>query len=598
MLRMAASMAALGAALAAFTSLPAQAQSTADSGCISLANSSMCPSFSDSCKCHIEPNVAHNMVTDSMPCCPPPHPDVSPSNLSLSYPFFAHVSDVASFDHYFQQYYADYQQFRQTKLHEGLQCNETGSLNATLQWSQTVLCGQFATTSFNAGCKSSQNQSTSLVCRSTCKDYAESEHDLVANPSYCTPTSDLRPHNLTTIRNDTMENDFTSCTSWSSLYSSNNQTCVMGITNEGNCGWGPGTSTQLCSYCNNANGRSVDQCCYDEKTDLSDCAAYGYSAAAAIRPTTSIGPGFASSPTGDPSPPDHDDDDDSSKTHLSGGQLAGVIIGCVFGALLIGAFIAWLVFFFCCAGKRRRQQQRNEPESQMGDREGIIAGAARPPTTSPREKPYQLSEDTTRNRSLDQEKGPLSAADGTAAGAGAGMGAAAGLVGAGAMAASHSNHDGSANSRPLSTATSGTDGRGTTVPSVRCQYTGQDIAPGDTIVAIYPYSAGLSDELDLVPESHDELTVMRIYDDGWCLLRRPDGKEGAAPLVCCQSSKGELPAHMRMGGDSGTATGSGTTDDETSHGGATSGAEGGMTSSVGGAVTADEYGFTSDAASR
>lgn len=373
------------------------------------------------------------------------------------------------------------------------------------------------------------------------------------------------------------------------MYSTNNATCVEGISNEPNCGWGSGANDQLCSYCSAGSG-SLPTCCYDQKTDLSGCAAMGYPAAALVRPTTSIGPGFAQQ-TGDASSSSANSNGGNGH-RLSGGQLAGIIVGCILGALLIGALLAWLLFLCCCGGRRKRQ---HETEAQS-DRQGMLGGAASAATTSPREKAYNLSEDTNRNPSMSNEKSHMNM------GMGAGAGLAGGALAGGAAAAAGnrgSHNDGSANSRPLSTATTGTDGRGTTVPSVRCQYTGQEITPGDTVVAIYPYSAGLSDELDLTPETREELHVVRIYDDGWCLLRRDNGhggKEGAAPLVCCQSSKGELPAHMRMGDSTGTGTGSGTTDDEA--GGMTSGAEGGMTSSVGGAVTADEHGFTSDAASR
>lgn len=468
--------------------------------------------------------------------------------------------------------------------------------NATLQWSQTVLCGHFASISYNAGCSSPQNQSTSLVCQETCTQYSDSEYDLVANTSMCTSTNQLRPQKLATIRNNTLRNDHDGCTSWTALYSTNKAKCISGIANEGNCGFGLGVNDQLCRYCSTSNGQSIAPCCYDAKTDLTGCAALGYRAAALIRPTTTISP--VSSPTSPTSTGSSgaaaNHDDTGSGKPLSSGQLAGLIVGCTLGVLLLGALFVSLLIA-CCRASPRKRRQEIESEAQT-DRHGFITRAAAALSASPREKEFNLSEDIKRNPSMSAEKmlypsaSPvhdlagykLAALTASAAGAGASM-----------LAAKGNGHD-SQNSRPISAATSGTDGRGTTVSSVRCQYTGQDIAPGDFVVAIYPYSAGLSDELDLTPETREHLTVVRIYDDGWCLLRRFDGKEGAAPLVCCQSSKGELPAHMRMGDSTGTGTGSGSTDDET---GMTSGAEG-MTSSVGGAVTADEHGFTSDAASR
>lgn len=562
----------------------------------------MCPSFSSSCEyLAATTSTRHNFWLIRHLAIVSSNTAISPSNLSAVYPFFSEVTDIASFDSLFARYFRDYGQFKQNKIHSGLQCNETGMRNATLQWSQTVLCGQFASLSYNAGCSSPQNQSTPLVCQETCTQYSDSEYALVANASMCTPTSQLNPRSLVIIRNNTLRNDHDSCTSWTAQYSANNATCISGITNEGNCGWGPGASFQLCSYCDTSNGRSIPSCCYDAKTDLAGCAALGYRAAALVVPTTTVPSGYAPSSTSSPSNAQSSGESGTGK-RLSGGQLAGIIVGCILGALLLGALLAWLIFA-CCCGKRRRRDGEAEAQS---DRQGMILGAAGTARASPQEKTYNLSEDTNRNPSISGEKmgyHPASGVDGNGyggSGYGPGVGATAATAGAGAgagaayMAAKGSGND-SANSRPISTATSGTDGRGTTVPSVRCQYTGQEIAPGSSVVAIYPYSAGLSDELDLTPETREELSVVRIYDDGWCLLRRADGREGAAPLVCCQSSKGELPAHMRMGDSTGTGTGSGTTDEET---GMTSGAEGGMTSSVGGAVTADEHGFTSDAASR
>ncbi|PWN24110.1 hypothetical protein BCV69DRAFT_20316 [Microstroma glucosiphilum] len=596
----ASSLAALaGSMLVLLATGPSSVQAQGTS-CISLNSSSMCPSFAGQY--------------------------VDPTGLTPAYPFFADVTDVASFDTQFANYYTEYEQFRQTQLHSGLQCNQSGFLNATLQWSQTVLCGIFTATSDNLGCTPDNNAAMTKVCQSTCTQYSQSEYAFVANASYCTPTADLTDPAWAVTRNNTLTSDYQSCTDWSSIYTANDTSCVLGVSNEGNCGFGDGPNAQLCGYCDLASKSSVPSCCYEDKTDLSGCAAFGYPAAAVIKPTFSV-------PAGTTSQNGAVAGMSSGGNGLSKGALAGIIIGSIIGGLLLLALLGLLIWCCCCGGRRKRKQR--EPEN-----EAAVAGAPRAASSSsPSEKPYHASQDSARSRNLSQDKGGL------AAGA---LGGAA--LGAAAASGKHSpTQDPSApgtgsDSRPLSTATSGTDGRGATVSSVRCQYTGQDIAPGDTVVAIYPYSAGLSDELDLTPESREELSVVRIYDDGWCLLRTPSGKEGAAPLVCCQSSKGELPAHMRHGSsgafDSSGGTTSGNTDDETSGsrsgglgmrappnmsssntdgyqtaggytsgggyqtagggygGGTTSGAEGGMASSAGGAVTADEYGFTSDAASR
>jgi hypothetical protein len=337
--------------------------------------------------------------------------------------------------------------------------------------------------------------------------------------------------------------------------------------------------------------RTIDACCFDQNTSLSQCASYGHPAAAAIIATTSVATGLATAtsssssqrPTNSGAAGSSASDNSSSTNgaaNLSSGALAGLIIGVIIGALVLGAFLALVVF------RRRRNGHQGGIAPMYAAHNGARSGST--------EKPWQHSEDGMgHGRSMDAS--PLSnekgiGGSGGAALAGAGVGA--GVVGAAAAAAGssrdHSSED--RQERPISgvtTQSSGTDGRGTTVPMVRDQYTGQDIYPGEEVIAIYPYNASLNDEITLEPEQL--VTIVRLYDDGWALGRTSDGTEGALPLVCVSSTKGEIP---RVGGTGSgtTGTGTGTEDD-----GMTSGNE--FTSDADGAVTADE-GFTSDAPSR
>lgn len=314
-------------------------------------------------------------------------------------------------------------------------------------------------------------------------------------------------------------------------------------------------------------------CCFDRKTDLSQCTSYGHPGAAAILPTSSAAPGFASPSATAPSNNSNDNQGAAANrasdgAGLSGGQLAGIIVGCIVGALLIGALLAWLLF-----ARRRRNQ---DPESSRGL---VYGGAGRSSSGS---KAWNQSEEGT-TRSIGGsplgEKQPGSAGHGLGTmGAGAGAGALAGA----ALGGSTQHNEGK--ERPdsqVSSGTGGSDGRGTTVGQVRDQYTGQDIFPGEEVVAIYPYNASLNDEITLEPDQR--VTIMRLYDDGWALGKTQDGQEGALPLVCVSSVKGDVPGRAGAGPN-------GTTSEEE---GMTSGAE--YTSSVDGAVTADEGGFTSDA---
>ncbi|PWN92661.1 hypothetical protein FA10DRAFT_220976, partial [Acaromyces ingoldii] len=537
------------------------AQQTSDQ-CVSLKGSTQCPSFQDAY--------------------------VNPSNLSSAWPWFSQVSDVQSFDDQFAQYFTDPTRFIATKLNRQLQCNRTGSDNTTLQWERTILCGQFSQISYSAQCNIQNRADPIMVCQDTCIEYSDSENTIVANPQICTPTDSLTyDHNQT--RAATLLKDYVTCTNWTSLVSTNNATCVSGASNEGNCGYGPGVSTQLCEVCDPSGNRTVPACCYDRQTDLSQCASYGHPGAAAVVATTSVATGFqtatSSSSTGQAtgsggsSRAGQDNQNGGGGTNLSGGQLAGIIVGCIAGAALLGAFLAWLLF-----GRRRRNKQDHEASR------GLVYGAAGAGAAgaASREKNSggwnHSDADTARSLggSPADNKSPRSMDGGAplvggAALAGAGAGAGAGAAAAGAASASHDRPQSGLSS---GTTGSGTDGRGTTVAVVKDQYTGQDIFPGEEVVAIYPYNASLNDELTLEPEQR--LTVLRLYDDGWALGRTLDGKEGALPLVCVSSAKGDAPARLRAGSARDTTTG--TSDDE----GLTSGNEGGFTSSVDGAVTADE----------
>lgn len=339
----------------------------------------------------------------------------------------------------------------------------------------------------------------------------------------------------------------------------------------------------MCTACDPTGNVTISSCCYDEKTNLSSCASYGHPGAAAVRQgtaavraTASASPGFVSvtssaggsGATGGTSAGSNASNGVGS-TGLTGGQLAGIIVGSIIGALLIGALLAWLLFGFC------RKRNNKDPEASRG----LVYGG--PGRSSSGGKPWNQSE-TGTTRSLGEKKQSSASGDHAklaAVGAGA---ARAGAIGAAALGSS--SHNTSPQTRPdsqLSSGTGGSDGRGTTVAQVRDQYTGQDIFPGEEVIAIYPYNASLNDELTLEPDQ--KVTIVRLYDDGWALGRIKDGQEGAIPLVCVSSTKGEIP------GRGGNGTGTGTSDDE----GLTSGAE--YTSSVDGAVTAEEGGFTSDA---
>ncbi|KIS69297.1 uncharacterized protein UMAG_02640 [Mycosarcoma maydis] len=536
------------AAIAAPALLLATTAHAASDACISLRGSSMCPSFQNNF--------------------------VKPSNLSSEYGFFEAVTDVASFDSLFQYYLTAQNGYYSDKIQGGLGCNTTLATNVTIQWQQTVFCSQFSQASYQSGCTA--ETTPTLVCQETCNQFASSEEDIVDNTAYCRSTDQLNPFQRS-VRFDTLSNDYYTCTDYSSLTTSNPNSCVNGIENEGSCGFGYSID-QLCAFCDPAGGVTPPPCCSESRTNLSQCSQWGHPLAATIRPTTTVAtsvPGSTQSTTGVNSATSNGSGSATSATlssknnggpsasanvapHgkqlvsaddkvFSKGQLAGIIVGCCIGAALLGALLALLCL--------RRRRERGDTEKNT-----VYGNAA---NESHVERPWIQSEEAMLKS---PELGRPSTDAKFAAGA-AGVGA---LAAGGAAVAAAKGRD-SADDRPNSAMSgeTGTDGRGTTIPAVKDQYSSHDICPGETVVAIYPYNATLNDEITLQPD--DVVTVQRLYDDGWALGRTESGSEGAFPLVCVTSTKG---------GTSGSG--------ENLSGGVTSGNEGNVTSSADGAVTAEE----------
>jgi hypothetical protein len=175
-----------------------------------------------------------------------------------------------------------------------------------------------------------------MVCQSTCLDFAASENQIVNNTvgNFC-PGPDLTNGG----RAEQLEKDFVDCTNWTTLATNNSETCVSGADNgENNCGYGSST-VQLCGHC---SGDEPDECCYScescstkesvahgiANTDISVC---GF--ALAPRPNSSGSPSSTSSSQGSATAQPGNNENGSST--LSGGKLAGTIVGSVLGGLLV-----------------------------------------------------------------------------------------------------------------------------------------------------------------------------------------------------------------------------------------------------------------------
>ncbi|WWD20911.1 hypothetical protein CI109_105389 [Kwoniella shandongensis] len=447
---------------------------------------------------------------------------LSPGNLSNAFPFFSSVTDVASFDVAALNYFVNQYQFTTTKFGEG-QLGCTNASNAVLRWERTVLCSQWVNEQWSIECTALYNSSSAatsmkMVCQNTCLEYSANEHQVVNDTRFC-PGPDL----TNGARDAQLTKDYVDCTNWTTYATNDSATCVQGTDNEGNCGFGTSVS-QLCEFC---AGNNPDDCCYAGTTDMSVC---GYTLPVRTNFTSSA-PATAvqtsSQPTSTTSGTSANDNAGTSHK-LTGGKLAGTIVGAVIGGLLLLGLL--ILLLFCCRRKRRNNKRdsassfaasqagggaggvfgsffggngvRNSSGPQNNSEKGLLGNNASSPT---------MGGDTLYSPSF---------SNGNGNGHGKGMDG----LGVGAFAGG----------LPAGTRTSGV-----VLPRVRDENQNGNrwIEPGMEVTVLWPYQASLPDELDLRPGM--KLRVVRLYDDAWGtaeVINGPEhheiGKQGAFPIVC------------------------------------------------------------------
>jgi len=188
---------------------------------------------------------------------------------------------------------------------------------------------------------------------------------------------------------------------------------------------------------------------------------------------------------------------------LSKGAIAGIVIGSVLGALKL-AFLFW----FCCW--RRRSRGGHTMAQEYGIRKGDgVAGGMRPWNTR------HSSDDGASP--IFNEKQKNSQDD----------------IGTPNSQFVSGRLRGGRTSLESSTYTSSSGEARNLVSSYRDHYSHKNIVPGTVVTAIYTYNANLPDELHLEPE--DQVTINKIFDDGWASGTMNDGNGGESqgffPLV-------------------------------------------------------------------
>ncbi|KAI8963856.1 hypothetical protein F5Y11DRAFT_356056 [Daldinia sp. FL1419] len=458
-------------------------------------------------------------------------------DLRKRFPFLQYVSDTATFDKQLSQYVQT--SYVQEQYQNLLGCGDIDLVNTTdlyARFTTSKICNVIIQKSIEP-CGLSDQASLPL-CADSCTDFAESEAYLAADTQLCPGTSDRRQEQIRA--------DFIDCSVPPRSLSPGS--CIQGIANEpDNCGYGNST-IGLCSYCASGGINSTDTCCYNSDIETR-CANV---VLPTITPTMTL-------PTASPS---------SSSTAtpaigapgnsgLSGGAIAGIVIGSVAGlALLI------FLLLMCIRLARRRRGDTspkgsifNQPSpSRKGPQTAQIpANVAAPPQEYeilPGGRIARMSalEGHTRDPSSRHGDSKRGASAGAAA-----AGAAAGYMTARRRGDNHSSTDSFGDSprsepraailRPppmnirrngslsSSSVLAGEDAQSpasaggmSSPPGVNSQqseqlpffkdyYSQDDIHPGERVAVLWAYQPRAADEFAL--ERGDMLKVVGIWDDGW-----------------------------------------------------------------------------------
>ncbi|KAI1817453.1 hypothetical protein GGS20DRAFT_9763 [Poronia punctata] len=460
-------------------------------------------------------------------------------NVTDLFPFLSAVKDVDTFDSELLQYVAGAWRDRQYQTLLG--CGPVNRSNSDLyaRYSISVLCNGIVQNSMPL-CNVPTADARPL-CASDCAQFALSEEYIVANPDLCPqPGPNAQPQ---------IRSDFEICALPADALSPKN--CVEASANEpDNCGYGDSTYG-LCSYCASGGINSTDTCCYNSNAEKL--------CAGVVLPTITPSENFTSGHPTATSSPSPVPGSGTSSHGLSGGAIAGIVIGSVAGALLIAALL-----FFCL---RRRQRQDSEKDGAVFNQPSPSRKGAHhtPNTVSTPPQGYEVLPGgrIARMSALEGHSGaspsrPGGSARGTSAGsaavgAGAGAAAAAAFMGGRRKVDNQSSSDSFGETlrsegrfgvlRPpptnprrngslsSSSMLAGEDPQSPTsaggmsspqgvnsqqseqLPFFKDYYSQDDINPGDRVAVLWAYQPRANDEFAL--ERGDMLKVVGIWDDGW-----------------------------------------------------------------------------------
>ncbi|KAK1139178.1 hypothetical protein N8T08_001234 [Aspergillus melleus] len=427
------------------------------------------------------------------------------------------VSNLTQFDEALNNYVQD--SYVKRKYVDYLGCggaNLTDTDGYYARYTTSSICNGIVQSSKN-DCNLSSEESRPL-CADDCALMARSEQEILVNADLC-PQKDGNYM-------DQIRSDFTVC---ALPANSLTVTCISAADNEPEeCGF-RSNLVGLCGYCAGSSPNSTDSCCVNASAG-SRCKDVTLPS-----PTTTLPPIITTTSNSTA---------DDSGGGLSGGAIAGVVIGSVAGVALLAALAAFGLIY--CRRRRRtgnegalnqpNPQRKGSPSMQAGQQGfAAIPGGRVARMSALREMP---SSSPARSRNSAAFFGGAKYSDSSdSEGYGASPGAMSKRIPptAGKRHGSLSSNSAFAGAGSDTSPRSGTNGQYSSpegiasgqseqLSSFQDYYSQDDIRPGDRVAALWAYQPRANDEFSL--DRGDMLKIIGIWDDGWATgIRIPENAE-------------------------------------------------------------------------
>jgi len=413
--------------------------------------------------------------------------------------------------------------------------NLTNTTSLYARYTTTVLCNAIIQSSKTA-CGLSDRAATPL-CAGACvcalcfptltrgsadplqADFAISEQTIISSPDLCgKPGNNAIPQ---------IRSDFARCSNPADSLST---TCIDAVKNEPDeCGY-QGNLQGLCGFCAGSTTNSTDTCCVNANVEAR-CVGV------TLPTTVSMPPLFPSSTaSGSPtSTAGAGTGEGKTDTGLSGGAIAGIVIGSLIGAALIVAGV-----IFCCMAMRKRKHtqvesvfntpstsRRPSPKANALPPMSYGGDAHSPATILPGARVQRMAalEGSTTSAGNSDRGGNLTAYGGSQIGvydspesirghlAGNLPKRGGSLSSHSALGSTSSPLSGSDQARTFSSPDGVASGQSEQLQFFKDYYSQDDIHPNDTVATLWAYQPRAGDEFEL--ERGDMLKVVGIWDDGW-----------------------------------------------------------------------------------